>query len=155
MVQVVNCTLHLPFQLLLANVSSLMSLLACDWTSILKRLVCCAVQGKWVIVEDLPCNEFFSGFSNCLTYKTPEEFSAHLKHALVHDPKPVRLFPLRCHLVGCLLESLLTTPSCLACRQCFLFHSSESSGAVGSHSEAVDCSQRNQEAERSRRCLHW
>lgn len=99
-VQVVNCTLHLPFQLLLANVSSLMSLLACDRTSILKRLVCCAVQGKWVIVEDLPCNEFFSGFSNCLTYKTPEEFSAHLKHALVHDPKPVCLFALRCQSCG-------------------------------------------------------
>jgi digalactosyldiacylglycerol synthase len=47
-----------------------------------------------VIVEDHPSNKFFSGFSNCLTYQTPEQFSSHLKHALKHDPKPVcPLFP--------------------------------------------------------------
>lgn len=50
----------------------------------------CCLQGKWVIVEDHPSNKFFSSFSNCLTYKTPEQFSAHLKHALKHDPRPVR-----------------------------------------------------------------
>ena len=48
-----------------------------------------------MIVEDHPSNKFFSGFSNCLTYQTPEQFSSHLKHALKHDPKPVcAVFPL-------------------------------------------------------------
>ena len=47
-------------------------------------------QGKWVIVQEHPSNHFFSAFKNCLTYNTPEQFSAHLKTALETDPHPVR-----------------------------------------------------------------
>lgn len=47
-------------------------------------------MGKWVLVADLPCNAFFKRrFRNCLTYKTPREFSAGLRKALMHDPHPV------------------------------------------------------------------
>ncbi|KAK9828926.1 hypothetical protein WJX72_002833 [[Myrmecia] bisecta] len=46
-------------------------------------------MGKWVIVLDHPSNQFFTGFSNCLTYKTPEEFSSKLSLALSTDPKPM------------------------------------------------------------------
>jgi digalactosyldiacylglycerol synthase len=47
-------------------------------------------MGKWVLVADLPCNAFFaSRFRNCLTYRTPAEFSARLRHALATDPHPL------------------------------------------------------------------
>lgn len=47
-------------------------------------------MGKWVLVADLPCNAFFkTKFRNCLTYKTPKEFSRGLRKALTHDPHPV------------------------------------------------------------------
>lgn len=47
-------------------------------------------MGKWVLVADLPCNAFFkTKFRNCLTYKTPKEFSKGLRKALTHDPHPV------------------------------------------------------------------
>jgi digalactosyldiacylglycerol synthase len=47
-------------------------------------------MGKWVLVADLPCNAFFAAqFRNCLTYRTPAEFSARLRHALATDPHPL------------------------------------------------------------------
>jgi digalactosyldiacylglycerol synthase len=47
-------------------------------------------MGKWVVVADLPCNAWFAArFRNCLRYRTRDEFSAALRHALAHDPHPV------------------------------------------------------------------
>ena len=46
-------------------------------------------MGKWVICADHPSNKFFSQFRNCLIYKTPEEFSNRVQHALQHDPAPM------------------------------------------------------------------
>jgi len=43
-------------------------------------------MGKWAVVEDLPCNAFFKRFRNCLVYRTPGEFAAHLRRALREDP---------------------------------------------------------------------
>lgn len=46
-------------------------------------------MGKWAIVQEHPSNTFFSGFSNCLVYRTPAEFSRHLNYALANDPNPM------------------------------------------------------------------
>jgi digalactosyldiacylglycerol synthase len=46
-------------------------------------------MGKWVIVPQHPCNDFFSGFANCLIYRTPEEFSNAVEKALTEDPAPL------------------------------------------------------------------
>lgn len=46
-------------------------------------------MGKWILVPDAPCNEFFRGFPNCLVYDTPERFSALLEYALARDPVPL------------------------------------------------------------------
>ena len=46
-------------------------------------------MGKFVIVEDLPCNRFFSTFTNCLVYRTSEEFSQCLARAMASEPAPL------------------------------------------------------------------
>lgn len=47
-------------------------------------------MGKWAVVEDVPCNAFFKSFRNCLVYRTPDEFAAHLERALREAPAPMR-----------------------------------------------------------------
>ena len=43
-------------------------------------------MGKWLICAQHPCNAFVGTFSNCLIYRSPEEFSKHLEHALKEEP---------------------------------------------------------------------
>ena len=43
-------------------------------------------MGKWLICAQHPCNAFVGTFANCLIYRSPEEFSAHLEHALKEEP---------------------------------------------------------------------
>ena len=44
------------------------------------------VMGQWVIVPKHPSNQFYSGFSNCLTYSSQAEFVTHYQHAQNHAP---------------------------------------------------------------------
>lgn len=46
-------------------------------------------MGKFVICPDHPSNDFFKSFSNCLTYKAPEEFVARVKEAMASEPQPL------------------------------------------------------------------
>jgi digalactosyldiacylglycerol synthase len=43
-------------------------------------------MGKWVIVEDIACNQFFKQFENCLVYTDPDGFSECLMRALHTEP---------------------------------------------------------------------
>ncbi|CAL8467905.1 g7443 [Coccomyxa elongata] len=52
-------------------------------------------MGKWLICAQHPCNAFVSTFSNCLVYRSPAEFSAHLEHALKQEPPPLSAEELR------------------------------------------------------------
>lgn len=47
-------------------------------------------MGKTVVLLDHPSNDFFMAFPNCLTFRSCDEFSALLRHALQHDPVPLR-----------------------------------------------------------------
>ena len=53
-------------------------------------------MGKWLICAQHPCNAFVGTFSNCLIYRSPEEFSKHLEHALKEQPPPLSPSELRC-----------------------------------------------------------
>ena len=46
-------------------------------------------MGKWVVVEDIPCNEFFKQFPNCLTYSNNKGFCKAMEHALFNEPTPM------------------------------------------------------------------
>lgn len=46
-------------------------------------------MGKWLVVPQHPCNDFFSTFQNCLVYDSPEEFSAALERTFVEEPAPL------------------------------------------------------------------
>ena len=61
-------------------------------------------MGKWLICAQHPCNAFVGTFSNCLIYRSPEEFSAHLEHALKEEPPPLSPSELR--------SPILTAPCC-------------------------------------------
>ena len=52
-------------------------------------------MGKWLICAEHACNVFVSTFSNCLVYRSPEEFSKHLEHALKEEPPPLSTSELR------------------------------------------------------------
>ena len=52
-------------------------------------------MGKWLICAQHPCNAFVGTFSNCLIYRSPEEFSKHLEHALKEQPPPLSPSELR------------------------------------------------------------
>jgi hypothetical protein len=52
-------------------------------------------MGKWVVCAEHPSNKFFAQFPNCLTYRTPDEFSAALVHAMARDPAPLSSEQLR------------------------------------------------------------
>ena len=53
-------------------------------------------MGKWLICAQHACNDWAASFSNALVYRTPDEFVAHLAHALAAEPPPLSDEELRC-----------------------------------------------------------
>lgn len=52
-------------------------------------------MNKWVVLPDVPCNEFFRPFPNVLLFRGAAGFSCALMKALEHDPPPLSLQHLR------------------------------------------------------------
>lgn len=68
-------------------------------------------MGKWLLCAEHPCNAFAARFRNCLTHRSPAEFSRNLQYAQEHLPFPLSPEELRCAPLPALAESA-------AARQC-------------------------------------
>lgn len=64
-------------------------------------------MNKFAIIPVHPSNEFFYQFPNCLAYKDMDEFVAHMKYALNHEPTPMTEELLYCFTWDAAMERLV------------------------------------------------